>query len=95
VSSRSDLEDTELDEAADLSQAFLRQEQSEVVRQAISSLPLNQREALILFQYEELRLEEISVILGIEVGAVKSRLHRARARLKRILTPYLQGSNAR
>ena len=90
-----DLEDLEADHVAGLPQAFLQQEQSQVIRQAISTLPLPQREALILFQYEELPLEEIAAILGIEVGAVKSRLYRARARLKRILTPYFQGSNAR
>jgi RNA polymerase sigma-70 factor, ECF subfamily len=90
-----DLEDTEIDDAAELSRAFLQQEQSHVIRQAISTLPLPQREALILFQYEELPLEEVAAILGIEIGAVKSRLHRARARLKRILAPYFQGSNAR
>ena len=90
-----DLEDTEIDQAPELSQVFLQQEQSQVIRQAISTLPPQQREALILFQYEELPLEEIAGILGIEIGAVKSRLHRARARLKRILTPYFQGSNAR
>jgi RNA polymerase sigma-70 factor, ECF subfamily len=90
-----ELEDTEIDEAAEPSQVFLQQEQSEVIRQAISTLPLQQREALILFQYEGLPLEEIAAVLGIEIGAVKSRLHRARARLKRILTPYFQGSNAR
>ena len=87
-----DLDDTEVDETAEVSQMFLQQEQSQVIRQAISTLPLQQREALILFQYEELPLEEIAAILGIEVGAVKSRLHRARARLKRVLTPYFQGS---
>jgi RNA polymerase sigma-70 factor, ECF subfamily len=87
-----DLEDAAIDEA-ELSQVFLRQEQSQVIRQAISTLPLPQREALILFHYEELPLEEIAAILNIEVGAVKSRLHRARARLKRILTPYFQRSN--
>ncbi len=90
-----DLEDTEIAGAAELSRMFLQQEQSQVIRQAISTLPIEQREALILFQYEELPLEEIAGILGIEIGAVKSRLHRARARLKRILTPYFQGSNAR
>jgi RNA polymerase sigma-70 factor (ECF subfamily) len=90
-----DLEDTEMDEAAEPAQVFLQQEQSQVIRQAISTLPLQQREALILFQYEELPLEEIAAILGIDIGAVKSRLHRARARLKRILTPYFEGSNAR
>jgi RNA polymerase sigma-70 factor (ECF subfamily) len=90
-----DLDDTEADETAEVSQWFLQQEQSQVVRQAIFTLPLQQREALILFQYEELTLEEIAAILGIETGAVKSRLHRARARLRRILTPYFEGSNAR
>jgi RNA polymerase sigma factor (sigma-70 family) len=90
-----ELEDTEIDEAAEPSQVFLQQEQSELIRQAISTLPPQQREALILFQYEELPLDEIAAILGIDIGAVKSRLHRARARLKRILTPYFEGSNAR
>lgn len=90
-----DLEDMEIGDPVELSQAFLEQEQSEVIRRAISSLPLPQREALILFQYEELPLEEVAAILRIEVGAVKSRLHRARARLKRILAPYFQGSIAR
>jgi RNA polymerase sigma-70 factor (ECF subfamily) len=90
-----DLEDSEIDETAEVSQGFLQQEQSQVIRQAISTLPLQQREALILFQYEELPLEEIAAVLGIETGAVKSRLHRARARLRRILTPYFEGSNAR
>lgn len=90
-----ELEDTEPDDTAEPSCVFLQREQSQVIQQAVSALPLPQREALILFQYEELPLEEIAVILGIEVGAVKSRLHRARARLKRILTPYFQGSNAR
>lgn len=90
-----DLDDTEVDEAPVPSQAFLKQEQSEVIRQAISALPLQQREALILFQYEELPLEEIAAILGIDSGAVKSRLHRGRARLRRILTPYFEGSKTR
>ena len=90
-----DLEDTEMDEAAEPSQVFLQEEQSQVIRQAISTLPLQQREALILFQYEELPLGEIAAILDIDIGAVKSRLHRARARLRRILIPYFEGSNAR
>jgi RNA polymerase sigma-70 factor (ECF subfamily) len=90
-----DLDQTEIDEAPEPAQVFLQRELSQVIQQAISTLPLQQREALILFQYEELPLEEIAVILGIDIGAVKSRLHRARARLKRILTPYFEGSNAR
>lgn len=90
-----DIEDTEIDESAEASRVYLQQEQSQVIRQAISALPLPQREALVLFQYEELPLEEVAAILGIEIGAVKSRLHRARSRLKRILTPYFQRSHVR
>jgi RNA polymerase sigma-70 factor (ECF subfamily) len=90
-----DLDQTEIGEASEPFKAFLQEEQSLVIQQAISTLTIQQREALILFQYEELPLEEIGTILGIDIGAVKSRLHRARARLKRILTPYFEGSNAR
>jgi RNA polymerase sigma-70 factor (ECF subfamily) len=71
---------------------ILRQEVSEMVQQAIAALPGPQREALILFQYEELPLEEIACILGIEVGAVKSRLHRARETLRMTLSPHFQRS---
>jgi len=90
-----DLDETEIDETPQPSELFLAQEKSQVIQQAISALPMQQREALILFQYEDLSLEEIADILGIDTGAVKSRLHRARARLRRILTPYFEGSNAR
>lgn len=90
-----DLDQTEIDEAPEPFQAFLEWEQSQVIQQAIATLPLQQREALILFQYEQLPLDEVAGILDIDIGAVKARLHRARARLKRILTPYFEGSNAR
>jgi RNA polymerase sigma-70 factor, ECF subfamily len=82
------LDDAGTDEAHEPASLLLQEELSQLVQRAIFSLPLPQREALILFQYEELPLEEIATVLGIEVGAVKSRLHRARSRLKRILTPY-------
>lgn len=52
---------------------------------AIADLPPLQREALILVTYEELSLHEIADTLLVEVGTVKSRLHRARENLKRML----------
>jgi len=55
---------------------------------AVASLPRLQQEALILFEYEGVRLEEIAQIVGAEVGTVKSRLHRARERLRRMLAMY-------
>ena len=56
------------------------------VAHAIAALPSPQREVLILAEYEELRLEEIAGIVGVEVTAVKARLHRARTNLRRMLS---------
>ena len=58
---------------------------------AVESLPPLQREALILFEYEGVTLEELAQIVEADVGTVKSRLHRARARLRRVLAPYGRG----
>ena len=65
---------------------------AELVAEAVQSLPSLQREALILFEYEELALEEIARAVEAEVGAVKARLHRARENLRRMLAP-LQAVN--
>jgi len=63
------------------------------VQQAVSSLPPLQREALVLFEYEGLTLNEIAELLGTDSGAVKSRLFRARERLRMVLSPYLTSSS--
>jgi len=68
---------------------LLDEELAAEVRRAVFTLPPLQREALILFEYEELSLNEIAEITGADVGAVKGRLYRARERLKSILRPYL------
>jgi RNA polymerase sigma-70 factor (ECF subfamily) len=62
------------------------------VSRAVASLPPLQREALVLFEYEELSLKEIAAIAETDVGTVKARLHRARARLRRELEPYWRSS---
>jgi RNA polymerase sigma-70 factor, ECF subfamily len=60
---------------------------SEIVAEAVASLPPLQREVLLLAHYEGFSLEEIARAVNVEVGAVKSRLFRARQNLKRILAP--------
>jgi RNA polymerase sigma-70 factor (ECF subfamily) len=60
-------------------------ETSERVQAAVSALPGLQREALVLFEYEELSLDEIAQMVEADVGTIKSRLHRARERLRRVL----------
>lgn len=68
---------------------LLENELSQTVAEAVANLPPLQREALILFEYEGISLNEIASMVGSDVGAVKARLHRARARLRKTLQPYL------
>jgi RNA polymerase sigma-70 factor (ECF subfamily) len=63
------------------------QERAEAVQRAVLLLPPLQREALILAEYEDLSLEEIMQATGVELAAVKSRLHRARQNLRKLLEP--------
>jgi RNA polymerase sigma-70 factor (ECF subfamily) len=65
-------------------------ERSEAVSKAVQMLPPLQREALILAEYEEMSLEEIARATEAELAAVKSRLHRARENLRRMLAPLLE-----
>jgi RNA polymerase sigma-70 factor (ECF subfamily) len=69
-------------------------ERSKVVARAVAVLPPLQREVLILAEYEELSLEEIARAVGAELAAVKSRLHRARENLRRMLAPMLEVKGA-
>jgi len=59
---------------------------------AIAVLPPEQREVLILRDVEGLSAEEAAEVVGIEVGALKSRLHRARMALRTELAGIL-GTN--
>ena len=56
------------------------------LREAITQLPEDQREALILTQLEKVPYEEAANRLGVSEGTVKSRVNRAKARLKEILS---------
>jgi RNA polymerase sigma-70 factor (ECF subfamily) len=71
---------------------LLDEELATQVREAIFSLPPLQREALILFEYEGLSLNEVADVAGTDVGAIKARLYRAREGMRRMLRPYLEGN---
>jgi len=71
---------------------LLDNEMSLKVGEAVAGLPPLQREALVLFEYEGLSLNEIANMVGSDVGAVKARLHRARERLRKTLQPYLNSN---
>jgi RNA polymerase sigma-70 factor (ECF subfamily) len=61
-----------------------RVELMEIVAQ-MGRLPADQREVLLLAAVEELRYDEIAVVLSIPIGTVMSRLSRARDKLRRLV----------
>ena len=60
------------------------------VERAIAELPPLQREALVLFEYEDLSLAEIAAVVGADSGTVKGRLFRAREKLRTRLDRYFR-----
>jgi RNA polymerase sigma-70 factor (ECF subfamily) len=66
------------DQSPDPERAFLEQTRREQVRQAISRLAPEFREAIVLREIEGLSYKEIASVLGIPMGTVMSRLSRAR-----------------
>jgi RNA polymerase sigma-70 factor (ECF subfamily) len=69
--------------------SMIANERRDAVRKAIASLPEKYRAALVLCDIEEKSYEEISVVLDLPVGTVKSRINRARNLLKEKLREYL------
>lgn len=59
------------------------------VRGAVAALPNGQRDAVFLFYLQGLGHREVAAELSISVGAVKSRLHQARAGLAPLLAPMM------
>ena len=56
-----------------------------VVEQALTNVPEEQRAALLLRDVEGFAYEEIALMTGVEVGTVKSRIHRARVVVRNAL----------
>ena len=67
------------------------QQVRELVMEKIGELPDSYRIVLVLRDIEELDTREVAEILDTTEGAVKVRLHRARAALKKLLEPILRG----
>jgi RNA polymerase sigma-70 factor, ECF subfamily len=72
------------------SEALERKELREALRTAVADLPDIYREVFTLRDLEEMNVEETAQALGIQPGAVKVRLHRARMMLQKRLVPYLK-----
>lgn len=65
-------------------------ERAAAVRDAIAALPVDLREALVLFEYEDMSHAEIATAVGATPKAVENRVHRARERLRPVLRRLLR-----
>jgi len=70
---------------------LVRLDVAQQVQSAISTLPAEQRELLVLQRFHELGYEELSEVTGQTISAVKAKLHRARLALKKKLGCLLGG----
>lgn len=60
-------------------------ENAEAVHEALGRLSQPHREVLTLFFLQDLTIDQIAEVLGVKLGTVKSRLHYARAALRKVL----------
>jgi RNA polymerase sigma-70 factor (ECF subfamily) len=65
--------------------AFERQEEELQLQTALTRLSHEHREVLVLKDIEGMKYEQIAQILGVPVGTIRSRLHRARLELRELL----------
>jgi RNA polymerase sigma-70 factor (ECF subfamily) len=66
---------------------------SEPVSKALADLTPEQRRIVLLADIEECSYVEIARIVGCSVGTVRSRLHRARGQLRKLVTRYMKSSS--
>jgi len=73
------------DPGESLDDVVIRQELSAAIQHGLAALPEDQRIVIVLSDIQGLTYEEIAQITGVQLGTVKSRLSRARAKLRDIL----------
>jgi RNA polymerase sigma-70 factor (ECF subfamily) len=69
--------------------ALERKERANAVRDAIAGLPLELRESIVLFEYEEMSHAEIAATVGCTAKAVETRIYRAREKLRGALKRWM------
>ncbi|MDA7501798.1 sigma-70 family RNA polymerase sigma factor [Chitinophagales bacterium] len=72
----------------DMREEIFRNIMHDEVQDAVNSLPVDFRAVLLLCDVEDFSYEEMSKILDIPIGTVRSRLHRARKMLQERLKEY-------
>jgi RNA polymerase sigma-70 factor (ECF subfamily) len=72
----------DLDLSSDLEDRLAARQAGRSLAKVLKDLDAGQREVLLLYALADLSYEEISIALGISLGTVRSRLHRARRRIQ-------------
>lgn len=79
----------------DPASVFELKDWGEQIQEAISRLPEEFREPLVLFDGEGMSYQEISDLLDVPIGTVRSRLNRARKKLQKDLAPIMLEESAK
>lgn len=66
------------------------QERANILHEALSKLPDNQRVAFTLSKYDEMSYEEIALVMNTTIPSIESLIHRAKANLKTLLMTYYE-----
>ncbi|OYP37689.1 RNA polymerase sigma factor [Rhodopirellula sp. MGV] len=82
-----DLEDPHFDDAEE---SMIREEQKQLVHTALERLSDDHRAILILREMDDLAYEDIADVLDIPINTVRSRLSRARERMKEVVVELQQ-----
>ena len=69
--------------------ALEKKERAAAVRDAIAALPVELREAIVLFEYEQMSHAEIAATVGATPKAVETRIYRARDKLRTVLRRWV------
>ncbi|MDQ0362029.1 RNA polymerase sigma factor [Breznakia pachnodae] len=76
-------------------EAYDLSETKQIISDIINELPRKQRETIILFYLEELKIDEIADILDCSSGTIKGRLHKGRKNLEMQLSEYQENNKVK
>ncbi|MFB3905351.1 MAG: RNA polymerase sigma factor [Acidobacteriota bacterium] len=83
-----ELQETIASSAPTPQRVFEARERMKLLREALTYLPLELREAVVLRDLEELSYQEIARVLNLPEGTVKSRINRGRIELAKVLRHF-------
>ena len=86
----SGLEPADLNPSTEPSFGLDVSDRQRLVQQALGELSEDFREAIVLKEIEQMSYEEIAEVVGIPLGTVRSRIHRARMELRQKLAAFIE-----